>query len=482
MLSIPGLPSMLCRVLFCCLQIQATSLFAADDPRVVWEYSGGFGKSWLAHEGGTKWMAWLGNSTSLIHVEEGRTPEFIQLRAVETGLQVRLYAGRGQIKRASETQWKTWSAKGNWVGRDRLPKAAVSFPDYQIRVVYFVPSDREPIAHYDAKIRVLLSYVEELYRSSPSLRREQLDGLPFEREGDEIQVHLVKASQPVSYFNEGWEKRDGTQFGRILKYLRENEHDPSRRVTLVIPETWEDTPVEEGWAGHEARATVFPPDGGLAIYSGWILQDRFCATTVETQRDILFDRTPVIGRKSFTLRNPNSPTFEFVENAIGGVAHELGHALGLPHDYRDPNRNIMANGFRKIQTNFTPRTSPTDFVGFSVDNARLLMSSRYLAKDLKLDDYDPPEVQAGIRATRKPGQLLVTLNLKDNTRLRAAVIVRMDSSGRLLKGMPLRGQSQVVRELIDGGINDATEEFRILVTDDGGNTTTTRIPLDQIAK
>ncbi len=142
----------------------------------------------------------------------------------------------------------------------------------------------------------------------------------------------------------------------------------------------------------------------------------------------------------------------------------------------------MANGFRKIQTNFNPRTSPAHYVGFSVDNARLLMSSRYLAKGLKLDDYDPPEVQAGIRATRKPGQLLVTLNLKDNTRLRAAVIVRMDSSGRLLKGMPLRGQSQVVRELIDGGINDATREFRILVTDDGGNTTTTRIPLDQVEK
>ncbi|MHC4880560.1 MAG: hypothetical protein ACYTGL_29265, partial [Planctomycetota bacterium] len=480
--SIPVLPTVLCRVLFSCLLIKATSLNAADDPRVVWEYSGAYGKSWLAHEGGTKWMAWLGNSTSLIHVEEGRTADFIQLRAIKTGIQLRLYPGGGQIKKVDGPQWKRWTAVGNWVGRDRLPKAAVSFPDYQIRVVYFVPSDREPITNYDAKIRVVLSYVEELFRSSPSLRRENIEQLPFERDGDQIQVHLVKANEPASFFNENWEKHDGTQLRRILKYLRENEFDPSRRVTLVIPETWEDAPAEEGWPGHCAFGTNMTPDGGMAVYSGWILQDQFCATTVEAQRDLFFDKTPVPGRRSYTVKTPNSPVFEFVENGIGGVAHELGHALGLPHNYNGSNRNIMANGFRKIQSNFDPQTPPSEYVGFSADNARLLMSSRYLAKRLKLDDYDPPAVQASITKTRKPGELLVAFNAMDNTRLRSGVIVRQDKEGFILASMPLRGRKQVVRKIVSGGVTDATKEFVIFVTDDGGNITKARIPVEQIAE
>ena len=309
------------------LVFQSPPLRAADDSRLVWEYTGGYGKSWMAHESGKKWIAWLGNATSVIHIEEERTADYIQLLNISAGLHLRLYAGRGELRRGRDGVWKRWSAKGNWTSRDALPEAAVSFPDYKIRVVYFVASDREPDEQYEARIRVVLAYVEELYRGSPSLRLARIQQLPFERDDEGIRIHLVKADQPASFFNTGWEKQDGAQFGRISKYLRENEHDPSRRVTLVIPETWEDGPAQEAWPGHEARATSYTPDGGLAVYSAWILQDRFSATTLEAQRKLFFDTTPVPGRRSFGLREPNSAVFEFVENGIGGVAHELGHAV-----------------------------------------------------------------------------------------------------------------------------------------------------------
>ena len=451
----------------------------ADD-RVVWEYSGGFGKSWFTDLGNKKWIIYLGNSTTVLNVEEERTPEFITLRSPSTGLWTRLHRNYGELRRAPEGPWKRWNTKGRWVGRDALPKNAVAFDDYQIRVLYFVPSDRKPVPDYEAKIRVVLAYVEELYRSSPSLRRLKLKRLPFERDGEEPRIHLVQADKPASFFNEG-PVNNGDQLKRLSDYVKQNLYDPARRTTLIIPETWETGPADDVWPGHIARAGVISPEGGLAAYSGWILQDRFCATSVAEQRRLFFDKTPVPGRRSFGVPGTNSPVFQFVENGIGGVAHELGHALGLPHDNRNSAVNIMGGGFRNIRVNFDSSAPRSKRVGFSVDNGRLLMSSRYLATDSNNDDYDPPIVEARISRTRT-GRFVFEIKVSDESELKALVVARYDAATHVLFGKALRGKQQSVRELGDPGINESTTGFRIMVIDGGGNLTTKHVPIADVVE
>ena len=62
------------------------------------------------------------------------------------------------------------------------------------------------------------------------------------------------------------------------------------------------------------------------------------------------------------MRVPNSPRYEFVEDAFGAVLHELGHSLGLPHDYRN-RRDIMGSGFRELRWNLDPRWAVVGFLG-----------------------------------------------------------------------------------------------------------------------
>ncbi|MEO2033106.1 MAG: hypothetical protein ABGZ35_13575 [Planctomycetaceae bacterium] len=406
--------------------LQSSKLHGGDD-REVWEYTGGTGRSWFTHVADKKWVVHLGNSKTVLNIEVGRTADSITLRNPANGLWTRLHDEHGELRRSSDGPWKRWSAKGKWVPRSALPKHAVDFDDYQVRVIYFVPSDREPIEAYEAKLRVVLAYVEELYRTSASLRRHRMDRLPFERDGDDIRIHLVRADQPAAFFNTGWQKQDGTQLKRLADYIREHEYDPARRTTLIFPETWEAGPAEYAWPGHIGRASLYSPEGGFAAYSAWILQDMFCATSIEKQHRLFLDRTPVPGRRSFVVQGHNAPVFEFVENGIGGVAHELGHALGLPHDNRRSANNIMGGGFRNIRFNFDPKAPRSRRVGISIDNARLLMSSRYLADDVSLDDFDPPQIETTIQRTRS-GQFQFAINLKDNSELKALVVARFDAA------------------------------------------------------
>ena len=171
-----------------------------EDARQVWEYKGGFGVSWFVHEGSGKWVIYRGDGQTFLYKEEKRTPTHIELRGPYTKLLIRLSQDRFETRRAADKPSRR-SAGGKWVSRQNLPQHIREAPKgYQIRLVYFVPPDREPAPEYAARIRLIVNMVAELLHDdlrSVSFRPKPIE---FESRDGEMLVHLVRAAQPASFY------------------------------------------------------------------------------------------------------------------------------------------------------------------------------------------------------------------------------------------------------------------------------------------
>jgi hypothetical protein len=163
----------------------------------------------------------------------------------------------------------------------------------------------------------------------------------------------------------------------------------------------------------------------------------------------------------------NSPRCEFVEDGIGAVAHELGHALGLPHDRRRDDVYIMGNGFRNLRYNFT--SSRIRRAQFSDESARLLMASRYLNPELDATDSKPPDVTLKLTAERS--QLYAEVTASDDREL-TSVLFFDKVEDTIVDGKPLEGAEATFRQRIaKAKLRDGEVEILCIVTDSGGNQT-----------
>lgn len=451
--------------------VSAQNAEVPDTARQAWRYQGTGGTNTFLNVDGKKWIVYRGDGRTYLYLEERRTPDYVDLRGPTTKLWLRLGNSKGFLRKSSDEAWKPWTA-GQWVDA----KGSTAFDkfggtDYHLRLVYLVPQDRQPAKNYQKKIAVVMALITELFQEDFRAKGNPKAKLSLEMDNGAPVVHLVRGKQLASYYNNAPKYDPEEQFTRIGRELRESHGDPERHLLIVFAETYEEGPAEEAWKGHIARGTANPPDGGLAVYSTWLLKDEFCALTVPEQQKLLMDVTPISGRKAFGSARSNSPRFEFVEDAIGAVAHELGHALGLPHDYREPNVDVMGNGFRNIRWNFTSRPGGQP-AKFSTENGRLLLSSRYVNPDLNQMDYDPPIVQLELKQLSSK-VVMAHVNTTDDTGLRAVVFYdRSGSRNSVVAGRALQGTKMRFEQKLQPFDPNVTEiEIEVFVADEGGNVT-----------
>ena len=208
--------------------------------------------------------------------------------------------------------------------------------DYKVRLIYFVPTDREVKPGYQKKAEVLMRVVADIYRREMKANGQNTRGLDFEfDEEGRLKVHLVKGKNPAVFYTDEPFSED-----RMFEsHMNEITAAIPHRANLVFSET-------RGIAEALPQPDIF---GGFAIVSGDLFRDEITASKVEGQIDNFFDKTPV-RKVEGTETEPRSQASQ-VSNGV--LIHELGHIFGMLHDSSKP-ENIMFYGYHKLGQMFAP--------------------------------------------------------------------------------------------------------------------------------
>ncbi len=240
--------------------------------------------------------------------ELARTDTEIILQNTRTKLIIRLTSGQSYWRQPNQDDWKTyhrgqWSVPPpsvvDWIVNNsptQRPTMATETPkhvselkkiedasDYRVRVIYFVPRDREPVENWEQKVRVLVYFVDSFYRNDLQAKGLKTKGLAWQEINGQLQVHLARGRRPASYYNDAPTFDKNAQFRRVADDLKSEAFAKPGTLRLVLCETYDPGPSDRLWNGTFALGAYHSARGGLAMFSAHILRDEFCATTIRSQ-------------------------------------------------------------------------------------------------------------------------------------------------------------------------------------------------------
>lgn len=184
--------------------------------------------------------------------------------------------------------------------------------DRALRVVYFNPSDREPEPNYRDRLDRVMTDIQGFYAQGMAARGYGPMTFPLERDEEgRLVIYEVLGAQPAAHYTSpnGHELR-----GEVAAHLAGIGLDADRE-TLII---FENLVVTEG----DRLSGNTPYYGGGDHRSGtaWVTD----YPTLDPLNLPATEPTMYDNGRPYSLGRYNTVY-------IGGAAHELGHALGLPH-------------------------------------------------------------------------------------------------------------------------------------------------------
>lgn len=198
-----------------------------------------------------------------------------------------------------------------------------------LRVVYFHPADRDPLPDYQERLDRVLADVSAFY--CDGLRRfgYEGNGIPYEKKDGRLDLHVVRGKKPASAYSYASGDEIEREIQQALGF--------SRRYVLAIHALCH--------RESDGRYVFNSPYYGYAGRGQGFCHAPDCELLDPT---LLSDTSPMVITEHYNPRWEMT-VGEFNTKYIGGIAHELGHALGLFHekggiDEPTDHVSLMSNG------------------------------------------------------------------------------------------------------------------------------------------
>lgn len=216
---------------------------------------------------------------------------------------------------------------------------AVAPAEHPLNIVYFLGNDNEPVADYERRLSELMLYVQQFY--AKEMTRNGFPGRSFglERlENGNVKLHLVRGKRPSREY--AYATGHNFCMADIKEYAEANPGTLRSEHILVIMPTFY----------NEEYNDMSP--GGVPFYG----LGRNCFALDYAHFDIKH-----LGQ--------NTPEGRLLTKWLGGLAHELGHGLNLPHNEATVTDKAAMGTPLMGAGNYTFGMSPTYL---TLNSARLL--------------------------------------------------------------------------------------------------------------